>query len=61
MVAASGAGGSIVFGQVSSISALSSESKAVPNSSSLNTETSGTHSIEELERLRDTLRDILML
>jgi hypothetical protein len=59
MVAASGAGNSIVFGQVSSISALSSDSKAVPTA--VTPDAPNSHSVEELERLRDTLRDILML
>ena len=56
-----GAGSSIVFGQVSSISALSSSQNPGDLTAKPTNLDKGSHSIEELERLGETLKNILII
>ena len=56
-----GAGNSIVFGQVSSISALSSSQTPGNLTTKPANLDKSSHSVEELERLSDALKNILII
>ena len=60
-MASAGAGSSIVFGQVSSISALSSVQNNGELTAQSTTLDKGTHSIEELEKSRDTFKNVFIM